>query len=645
MTGRLATSVEISGIPNGAAGARATAKLMVRFAQDYRPSPMVRKAAADATRGIHHAETWKLAEAIRAWVAANVEFRRDPEGLELVQSPEVTLSNGIGDCDDQATLVAAMLGSIRAAPVAYALCQLNGQTGFGHVLAMARIGGQWVPLETIKKGIRAGEWPQGVQGYSIVTLPLTMSDGGDGMVASDLGDLQGNFFKDVGKVLGNAVQVVLPAVGNAILPGVGGALGGAVGGFTNSVLQGNSSSSHVSGALGGAIGGAVSALLGPQGNIGGSISELIGGGSTAIGNAVGGPAGNIISTVGGVGAQLAGGSSTTTGISSTGQVSQSGATTTTGTVGSQTSSAAQTVEFRFSQLKDAKEKSGANVAWVLRTSNGKYLAKVNGKLLELADNADGDWQTPQVFTDGAWQPKTIGVGSVEQTANGPAVLAVTGGREYWHIVGQPTTRADIELTWLDPLVLTTTSAAVTKPATSSPTVMVPKPVTSSTTAPAPKPVATPTPAPTTTLQKQIQTLPEPYRAASSAILDHMLNGTTAPVGDETAALQKIAYAAALGVAIPSDVVAILSRIGKSGVLTTNQSPTLAPAPRPVTQPAPQPATRPAVQPNYDAMIAYNGPTATRPAKAAMPWWGWALIVVGGGAAAFVAVKALSKGNK
>lgn len=47
--------------------------------------------------------------AIFHWVQQNVRYTRDPSGIELFRTPRAVLSDGIGDCDDMAIMLAALL--------------------------------------------------------------------------------------------------------------------------------------------------------------------------------------------------------------------------------------------------------------------------------------------------------------------------------------------------------------------------------------------------------------------------------------------------------------------------------------------------------------------------------------------------------
>lgn len=47
--------------------------------------------------------------ALHYFVCQRVRYQRDPLTVELVKTPEATLSTGVGDCDDIATLLAALV--------------------------------------------------------------------------------------------------------------------------------------------------------------------------------------------------------------------------------------------------------------------------------------------------------------------------------------------------------------------------------------------------------------------------------------------------------------------------------------------------------------------------------------------------------
>jgi len=47
--------------------------------------------------------------AIFYWVRENIRYTRDPLGVELFRTPRAAIADGIGDCDDMAIMLAALL--------------------------------------------------------------------------------------------------------------------------------------------------------------------------------------------------------------------------------------------------------------------------------------------------------------------------------------------------------------------------------------------------------------------------------------------------------------------------------------------------------------------------------------------------------
>jgi transglutaminase-like putative cysteine protease len=129
------------------------------------PSQKIRETALQILRGVNSFSA--QAGAIQAWVQANIEYRRDPPDVELVQTPQVTLQLKAGDCDDQATLTAALLQST-GHPAQFIAVGLNGSP-LSHVFAQTLIGQSWVSVETIER--RPLGWsPRGVTSYYIVKV-------------------------------------------------------------------------------------------------------------------------------------------------------------------------------------------------------------------------------------------------------------------------------------------------------------------------------------------------------------------------------------------------------------------------------------------------------------------------------------------
>lgn len=143
------TVTVLRGIPSGREGAAATVRYMRDFvhASLRNTDQTVRNLALELVRNLPARNWRKEIEALHAFVRDRIRYVRDPQGVELVQSPEKTLEFGQGDCDDKSTLLAALLASIDH-PSRFIAVGLNGGP-LSHVLVEAKVGNDWLPLETI----------------------------------------------------------------------------------------------------------------------------------------------------------------------------------------------------------------------------------------------------------------------------------------------------------------------------------------------------------------------------------------------------------------------------------------------------------------------------------------------------------------
>lgn len=150
------------GIPSGVDGIRRTLKEMVRLAREGSKDVGVITLARQVLRAAYVPEKDKSGEitALQHFVRDSVRYTQDPYDTEMVQTPKRTLEIQTGDCDDKATLLAALLGSI-GIPPRFVAVGFNGGP-YSHVLTEARLGTKWIPLETIVAGKEPGWFPPGV---------------------------------------------------------------------------------------------------------------------------------------------------------------------------------------------------------------------------------------------------------------------------------------------------------------------------------------------------------------------------------------------------------------------------------------------------------------------------------------------------
>lgn len=106
-----------------------------------RKNPAIREFAAGITGRIDGRQVDQLAQMIFAWIRKNIRYMYDPNGVEWIQAPEVTLQNRIGDCDDFTVLAGSLLESI-GIRTQFNLVKTNGSDQFSHVFLS-----YWSPLQ------------------------------------------------------------------------------------------------------------------------------------------------------------------------------------------------------------------------------------------------------------------------------------------------------------------------------------------------------------------------------------------------------------------------------------------------------------------------------------------------------------------
>ncbi len=149
------TDVVLAELPPGPGGAAATLRYMRDFVQDAirDPNQTIRNKALDLVSGLPPRQWMAEIRALHAFVKDQIRYVRDPVGLELVQSPDKTIEIAQGDCDDKATLLAALL-TATGHPARFIAVGFNGDP-LSHVLVQTKVDStgndskDWISLETI----------------------------------------------------------------------------------------------------------------------------------------------------------------------------------------------------------------------------------------------------------------------------------------------------------------------------------------------------------------------------------------------------------------------------------------------------------------------------------------------------------------
>lgn len=88
----------------------------------------------------------QIANAIYKWITGNINYVRDPWDIERIQSPDVTIRQKAGDCDDHAILSAALLQSL-GIQTGFRIVSRTGRT-YDHIYTVFRSLQGWKSFDT-----------------------------------------------------------------------------------------------------------------------------------------------------------------------------------------------------------------------------------------------------------------------------------------------------------------------------------------------------------------------------------------------------------------------------------------------------------------------------------------------------------------
>lgn len=136
----------LGSLPEGEAGTRETLKLMVGLVRTFKkPGSASWSTAHELTGHLASKDFTGEARALFEYVRDGIRYALDTHGVETVQTPDATLEIGSGDCDDKATLLAAMLEAMGHPTRFVALGPLPGK--YVHVFVQTLIADRWVSLD------------------------------------------------------------------------------------------------------------------------------------------------------------------------------------------------------------------------------------------------------------------------------------------------------------------------------------------------------------------------------------------------------------------------------------------------------------------------------------------------------------------
>ena len=141
-------------IPDGTAGVAETLDAMSAFVRLYKKFPAIRTlavqiAASPPAFPVNSRQAQWVAQisGIFEWVRSNIQYVGDTTDVETLQTPAATIQMGGGDCDDQVTLLCALLEAV-GFHTRLVACGFSAQT-FEHVFCQVQLPDQsrWYSLD------------------------------------------------------------------------------------------------------------------------------------------------------------------------------------------------------------------------------------------------------------------------------------------------------------------------------------------------------------------------------------------------------------------------------------------------------------------------------------------------------------------
>lgn len=146
-------------IPSGKDGIIETMRQMRRIVREWKKSMIIRNLALQLVSDLPSKKWSAEINALFFFVQNNIRFVRDINGVETLQTPDVTLTLGQGDCDDQSILLAALLESI-GHPARFVAVGFSPEF-YEHVFVESKLGVGWIPLDPTEKH-PAGWYPPNI---------------------------------------------------------------------------------------------------------------------------------------------------------------------------------------------------------------------------------------------------------------------------------------------------------------------------------------------------------------------------------------------------------------------------------------------------------------------------------------------------
>lgn len=154
-------SSRLLGLPAGETGVKFTVGKMREFTREGKKQPRIICWARSIVLPIEEKNWTAEVAAIFEFVQREIRYVRDVTDTETLQTPEQTLIQGCGDCDDQSTLLATLLEAIGHRTAFEAVAFKPGYPKiYSHVFVRTKLGRCWVALDATEQRPMGWEPPR-----------------------------------------------------------------------------------------------------------------------------------------------------------------------------------------------------------------------------------------------------------------------------------------------------------------------------------------------------------------------------------------------------------------------------------------------------------------------------------------------------
>ncbi len=123
-----------------------TLREMRRLVNEHKTDPVVLQRAVSAVYTVPQKDELAEVDAIFRFVRDSIRYVRDIVGVETLCSPDKTLERRVGDCDDQATLLATMLEAV-GYPTRFVVAAYRHPRELEHVYLQVFAAGEWIDAD------------------------------------------------------------------------------------------------------------------------------------------------------------------------------------------------------------------------------------------------------------------------------------------------------------------------------------------------------------------------------------------------------------------------------------------------------------------------------------------------------------------